>query len=166
LTEDQAKSIQQGLEKVRKQFADKVEAVFNVPGGQVDPQSVAELSKNVESEVRKAIGAGLEKGQLKRFHQIELQFQGIRALQNTEVVAALRLTDEQKDRAKALNQELNSKLQDLLPTGRDQAEAFQAQQKLRREAADRIPSILTPDQRKTWEELTGNPFELQRVRAP
>jgi hypothetical protein len=169
LTEDQTKSIQQALDTVRQQFADKVQAVFNVPGGQVDPTSVADLSKKVESEFRKAIGAVLNAGQVKRFHQIELQVQGIRALQNTEVVAALKLTAEQKDRAKTLNEELNSKLQDLLATGRDQAamvEAFQAQQKLRREAADRIPSLLTLEQQRRWEALTGKAFELEPVRVP
>jgi hypothetical protein len=174
LTEDQTKSIQQGLDKLQKRFADKVEAVFKPgPGEKVDPQSAAELSKKVESEVRKEIGAVLEPGQLKRFHQIELQQQGIRALQDKEVVAALKLTEEQKRRVKMLNDDLTSKIQKTMPEleafGRDRAktkaalaEGSQAQEKLFREAVEMIPSLLTPDQRKTWEELTGNPFKLDR----
>jgi len=42
----------------------------------------------------------------------------------------------------------------------------EAQKKLFKEAADKIPSILSPDQRKKWEEMTGEPFEFKTERTP
>jgi hypothetical protein len=34
------------------------------------------------------------------------------------------------------------------------------------EAAGKIPSLLTPEQRKKWKELRGEPFALWPARAP
>lgn len=172
LTEDQTKSIQQGLDKVQKQFGDKVGTVSKVgPGEKIDPESVSDIAKKVEPELRKSIGAVLEPGQLKRFHQIELQARGIGALQNKDVIKALNLTDDQKRRVKALAEELTSDTRKLFGSAivRDRAklrEIAQAQRKLFREAAGRIPSLLTADQRKIWEEMIGTPFDFEADHAP
>jgi hypothetical protein len=172
LTEEQTKSIRQAQDKVQKQFADQVEPVFKlVPGEKVDPKEAAELSKKVNLELRKAIGAVLEPGQLKRLGQIELQQQGLRAFENKEVALALQLTEEHKRRVKMLNGEFASKFQMTLPSpktlGRDRAamakavkKAKEEQEKLLREAGETIQSLLAPDQRKTWQELTGKPFQF------
>jgi len=42
----------------------------------------------------------------------------------------------------------------------DPAERQKAYQKLFMEAVEKIPSLLTPDQRKKWKELTGEPFAV------
>lgn len=178
LTDDQTKSIRQAQEKLQKQFADKVEAIFKPRDREkADPKDAAEISKKVNSELRKAIETALEPGQLKRLGQIELQQQGLRALENKEVALALKLTVEQKGRVKALIEDLESKLRKTMPSlgtfGRDRAglakaveKAKEEQVKLFREAVDMIPSLLTPDQRKTWEDLTGERFELGQELRP
>jgi uncharacterized protein (TIGR03067 family) len=165
LTEDQVIKLRQGVDDGQKRW-NKVEAGFKVGLGQkVDPQSRSEISQKVVSEFRKTLEDVLDAGQLKRLRQIEIQQQGIRALQNKEVVAALKLTEEQKGPIKTFNEELDSKLQDWMKTlGRDGPnEAVAAQQKMLREAADRIPALLTPEQRRRWEALTGKPFRPENL---
>jgi hypothetical protein len=188
LTEEQVKSFQDGLQKVQEKYREEIGKVTfggglpgaaavpgaappggrpgTAPGLGPDPEQIAELAKKVGAENNKAIAGVLKPEQAKRFTQIELQLQGIRALQSEEVVKALDLTADQKKKVKTLCEDLESNTK--FPEGvvRDPAEMrkiMEAQKKLFKEAA---PSLLTPDQRKKWEELTGAPFELEPAREP
>ena len=58
------------------------------PGSKPDLQKMAELVKKVVAENKKGIAEVLKPEQARRFKQIELQFQGIGALQNGDVVKA------------------------------------------------------------------------------
>jgi hypothetical protein len=174
LTEDQVKRIQDGLQKVQEKYREELGKVGGripgapaVPGagGGLDPEQFAALTKKVGEENQKVIAGILKPEQVKRLKQIEVQFQGVRALQSEEVVKALNLTDDQKRRHKALVEVfVNDSLKLVSQTPvRDRQKAYQ---KLFMETVEKIPSLLTPDQRKTWKELTGEPFDLWPVRAP
>jgi Spy/CpxP family protein refolding chaperone len=159
------KSIPEGLQKVQEKYPEEFGKVMpgavvpvEGPGSKPDLQKMAELVKKVVAENKKGIAEVLKPEQAHRFKQIELQLQGIGALQNGDVVKALALTDEQKRRVKALCEDLASatKFPDRAVPDRDELRKIvEAQKKLFKEAAEKIPSLLTPDQRKKWEELTG-----------
>jgi hypothetical protein len=188
LTEEQVKSIQDGLQKVQEKYREEIATVTfgggipgapavpgtapapgvpgTAPGAGPDPEQIAELAKKVGAENNKVIAGVLKPEQAKRFKQIELQLLGIRALQNGEVVKALDLAADQGRRVKALCEDLESNTKFPERIMHDPAEIrkiMEAQKKLFMEAA---PSLLTPDQRKKWEELTGAPFELEPARKP
>jgi hypothetical protein len=118
----------------------------------------------VREENQKVIAGVLKPEQVKRLKQIELQLQGVFALRSEELVKALDLTDDQKRQIKTLVADLENGGLNLVQT--DPAERQKAWRKLLKEAVEKIPSLLTPDQRKKWEELTGKPFELWPARAP
>ena len=158
------KSIHEGLQKVQEKYREEIEKARLMPApgapavpgaeGGLDPEQLAALTKKVREENQKVIAGVLKPEQVKRLKQIELQFQGVRALQSEEIVKALDLTDDQNRRGKTLVEDfVNDSLK--LP-----AERQKAYQKLFMEAADKIPSLLTPDQRKKWKEMTGEPFAL------
>jgi Spy/CpxP family protein refolding chaperone len=171
LTEEQRKRIQDGLEQVQEKYREEIGKVAGripgapaVPGagGGLDPEQFAALTKNVREENQKVIAGVLKPEQAKRLKQLELQFLGINIVESEEVVKALDLTADQKRQMKALVEDFFSDSGKLSSQPRrDPAETrklVEAHQKLFRDAVERIPSLLTPEQRKVWRELTGEPF--------
>ena len=166
LTAEQVKSVQDGLAKVQEKYREEISKVAGgtpggaaVPGGSgggLDPKQLAALTKNVREENQKVIAGILKPEQVKRLKQIELQFLGVNIVQNEEVVKALNLTADQKRQMNALVEEFYSDSGKLASSPAERRNMDQL--KLFREAIERIPSLLTPEQRKTWKELTGEPF--------
>ena len=111
----------------------------------------------------KAINSVLDEKQQKRLHQIVLQQQGIGALQQEDVQKALKLSDEQKEKIKDIQGDLQKEMQGLFQPG--EKPDFQAMQKkmegLRKEAMTNATKVLNDDQKKTFKDLTGEPLELK-----
>ena len=87
------------------------------------------------------------------------------AFSDEETAKELKLTDEQKDGIKKINEDMGAEIRGAFQgvDFQDQ-EARQAAQKkvqgIQKEAMDKITKMLTPEQKKTWKELTGEPFDL------
>jgi hypothetical protein len=168
LTAKQVKSIQDGLAKVQEINREQIEKARltpvpgapAVPGGGdgLAPEQLAALTKKVRDENQKVIAGVLKPEQVKRLKQIELQLQGVFVLRNEELVKALDLTDDQIRRGNTLVAELENSGLNLVHI--HPSERQKAYQKLFMEVVERIPSLLTPDQRKKWKELRGEPFAL------
>jgi Spy/CpxP family protein refolding chaperone len=164
LTGEQAEGVYAGLKKVQEKYRDEIAKLYAVPPG-LSQEEGRRLIKNVADENQKVVDAVLKPEQAKRLGQIDLQAQGIEALQRESVVKALGLTDEQTQKIKDVSKKLEEDMRVLpgLSRGRPDDPTVR---KLAKEAADQIPSILTPEQRKKWEEMTGKPFELYPERQP
>jgi RNA polymerase sigma factor (sigma-70 family) len=193
LTADQMKDLQAGLDKVRKKYDEQLEKIPVVrpgdprrPGAVAempDPKMVAELVNKTDAETKKLLAEVLTPKQLSRLKQIDLQLEGIRALHNQEVALALKLTDDQKGKVKKLFEDIShAAMAHALsvappdPSGVDQLNEtvretrnkalVEGWNKAFQEATGKIPSLLTPEQRRKWEAMTGAPFQLEPVDAP
>jgi hypothetical protein len=188
LTKDQVKNLEEGLRKVHEKY---FERYANVPAGRPgtdpapgaalgmrDPKIVAELVHKSNAETKKVLADVLKLEQASRLKQIELQLEGLRALQNQEVALALKLTDDQKGQVKKLFEGIAkaavSAVNSTPPDPREPIEAREARDKAGmdawhkafKEATEKIPSLLTPEQQRRWEAMTGAPFQLEPVDAP
>src|SRR5262249_19273431 len=104
----------------------------------------------------------LSADQLKRFKQIQLQQAGAGAFTQPDVQKALKLTDEQQEAIKTISEDAAKQRRDLTQgggRGQGNAEKMTA---IRKESLDRIQKLLTADQKKTWKDLTGDAFTIQR----
>ncbi|HEX4795333.1 MAG TPA: serine/threonine-protein kinase [Humisphaera sp.] len=136
----------------------------------------------MEAETERAIADILSPDQVDRLHQLARQWRGPTAFSDTDVVAALALTREQKDQIRLIQNEQPpqpapptrpstqtgtqpSDADRPPPRGPDQGQrggfrqvdfrAFNA------EKVARIVALLTPEQADRWQELIGAPFEGQ-----
>jgi hypothetical protein len=178
LTKDQVKSLEEGLGKVQEKYREesaKVRAGLpgtlptpGVPPTLADPKIVAVLEKKIDEENNKVLTEVLKPEQANRLKQIELQLQGIWAWQSKQVVEALKLAEDQKDQVKKIDAELDSALRELTADGRNPPtmKIYYAERKIHKEAAEKILSVLTPEQRRRWEAMIGAPFQLEPVQAP
>jgi Spy/CpxP family protein refolding chaperone len=134
----------------------------------------AEIQKDREKiaeEAKSVVDTTLTTDQKARLKQIGVQVLGVRAFTNEEVVAALKLTDDQKDKIKGIAEEYQKDARELGGGFRpgqsvDQeklAENQKKRRKLEREAVEKITTSLTPDQQAEWKKLIGEPFDTTKL---
>jgi len=127
------------------------------------PKKIAELDK--ESE--KIALAILKPEQAKRFHQIALQVLGARAFTRPDVVAALKLTDAQKEQVDEVLKGIVDQVKGLRGPGGTRSAVQKKMIELTKSGREKIIKTLTADQQAKWKELTGAPFKGEvRVGPP
>ncbi len=92
--------------------------------------------------------------QVDRLKQIQLQAEGPMALNNPDVVKALNLTDDQKEKFKTINEEAQTKNQEALQGLRGQ-EFRTKMQELNKDLMDKLLAVLTPDQTAQFDKMKG-----------
>src|SRR5205823_276295 len=98
----------------------------------------------------------LKPDQMKRFHELQYQQQGVlAAANNKELAGKLKLTDEQVSKVQKINEEYMADMRELRQGGGgppDQ-ETLKKMQAARKEAMTKATAVLTDEQKKTWEEM-------------
>jgi Spy/CpxP family protein refolding chaperone len=112
----------------------------------------------------KAVADILNPDQVKRIKQISLQQQGTMALASTEVASALKLTDEQKDKLRSIQQDMRASFGQRGQGGRPSEEDRKKLEEARKAASEKVMNLLTAEQKTKWKEMTGEPFtgEIRR----
>ncbi len=133
----------------------------------------ATLRKKTEAKLE----TSLEKDQLKRLGEIELQQQGIDGLASEPMVAALKLTKEQVEKIRSTVSTRDEEVRKLMGglrgrggpgagggtgSGGDFQEMREKTEKLRKEAGEKGLAVLSKEQREELDKLKGKPFELDR----
>jgi hypothetical protein len=172
LTEDQVTKAKGAADDVFKKHADDFKDIdFRSPEGR---EKMGTMMREVGKETLKAMDSVLNADQMKRFRQIMLQqsinMQGPAVFNDPEVQKDLKLTDEQKDKIKTINSDLGEDRAELFKEAQSDPakgrEAFQKMPGLNKEAMDKANKVLTTSQKKTLEELKGEPFEIKFERPP
>jgi Spy/CpxP family protein refolding chaperone len=171
------KSVQEELKLTEDQIT-KVTDLQKSQRGSFNFKDLKDLSK--EDRAKKAeertkatdtaLSSILNPPQLKRVKQISLQQRGMSALSDEAVATALSLTADQKEKVKALQEEMRTATSDLFKGGKGgfNEEARKKVEEARKSNNEKGEAILTADQKAKWKELAGEPFkgEITRGRRP
>jgi hypothetical protein len=95
--------------------------------------------------------------QCKRLKEISLQTAGLLCITKKSVAQELNLTKEQEHQAKQLQEELTSKIDQVMEAP-DKAGQGEKLAELREASNKKIAELLNPEQQKKWKELTGEAF--------
>jgi hypothetical protein len=134
--------------------------------GQDDDDQIARLKSQIKViEDRKELLKGLSAEQTKRLDQIDRQRMGLGAFSNEKIAKDLKISDDQKDKFKTINEELQKDTRELFQAGFG-ADTQKKIQSLREEALDKCVELLTADQRKQWKEMLGEKFDLAKLQTP
>ena len=126
-----------------------------------------ELMKPINESAMKTAHAFLKPEQVKRLHEISLQQQGATALTDAAVAKKLGVTEEQTTKVKSLLADMQSEAGEIMQSaGDDRAAAMQKVTALRKETNTKVMALMTEDQKKTWKEMTGEPFEVVQQPRP
>jgi hypothetical protein len=160
LDKDQVDKAKEAVQKVRDAHKDELAKLQDL-GQDERRQKGQELSRTISEESLKALGDVLKPEQVTRLKQIELQQAGDRAFTRTDVQTALKLTDDQKDQIKTITDDAAKQRSEIFQAGNAQGSRDKLTS-LRKETSDKIQAVLTDDQKKTWKDLTGEPFQIVR----
>ncbi len=124
----------------------------------------------------KDLAGVLKPEQVDRLKQIERQALGVQAFSDAETAAALKLTDSQKSKIKAITEEYQKDVREAGggfgggkgggKGGFDKekmAESAAKREKITKSALADIDEALTADQRKTWKDLTGEVIDRSKL---
>lgn len=121
--------------------------------------------EETEAKVKEQLEEVLFPEQMERLEQIEVQVMGIRALMDTRVAKELKLTDKQKeDLQKASDSsrdEMRSKMQEIFQSG-DREGIREKMEAAQKEIEKKLLDVLTTEQKKDFDEMKGEPFEMPR----
>jgi hypothetical protein len=163
LTDDQIKKIDETVKEVREKHQDEFQALRDASQEERREKGAA-LMRKVGEETHKALAGVLKPDQEKRFKQIELQVRGAQAFTDPDVQKQLKLTEDQQDKIKTINEDAQKEMRSAREGGGGPG-GFQKMAEIRKEAAEKSVSVLSADQKAQWKEMTGAPFEV-RFEAP
>jgi len=138
------KAMPSGLARQRQElFLD-----FHRLAPEVRERHFLELARASEA----AVTAILSPEHLDRLRQIALQRQGPSAFREADIVADLKLTPRQREQIRAIEAT-------TFPFGGPGGPQKKPREELMRSAMEQIKALLTPEQAKRWQAMTGKPFK-------
>jgi hypothetical protein len=168
--QDELKLSTESAEKLKK-AVDEINEKFKEDRQQarkdMDREKMQKIQHQVDEQVTKVLDDTLKPDQIKRLHQIHVQaveqMSGPAVFEMPHVAKELKLSAEQKARAKELEEEFQKNRAELFQgIGRDQEKRQEAMKKAREMAKECVDKVkLTDEQKQTWKELTGASFELR-----
>ncbi len=111
--------------------------------------------------VDKTVADTLKADQAKRLEELRLQQRGARAAFTDEKIAEkLKVTADQKDKAKAISDDARRAMGELFQPGtRPSEEALKKLAALNKSTNEKLAKLLTDEQKKEWAKMTGDPFK-------
>lgn len=173
LVDDQLQDIQKLQEELASQRGERPRVDFQNMSEEERRKFVEERQKEAaerEKATKAKVAEILLPMQMERLEQIRIQTQGIRALFDPEVVAKLNITEEQREKMRAVMEEsqesMRERMRELFQRGQQQQQDREAMReqftKIREELDNKVLAVLTADQKKKFEELKGEPFDMPR----
>jgi hypothetical protein len=120
------------------------------------------FQKTMQADIQKGLSEILKPEQTKRFNQIQTQTAGANAFATPRVEEALKLSDDQKGKIKAINDEVMESMRGLRDEFQNDREgAMKKMAEIRKSATQKAVDVLTSEQKTTWKDLTGEPYEVK-----
>jgi Spy/CpxP family protein refolding chaperone len=163
LTDDQKTKVTDAMAKLREQRQN---------AGQ-DFQSLSQderqkLMAQRRAEDDKALADVLNADQMKRYHQLQLQQQGLSSVAQDKALAdELKITDDQKTKIQTIADDQRNAMRELFQSaggGGDRQAMMQKMQDLRKQTDEKIAAVLTDDQKSKWKDMIGTPFTFPAFR--
>ena len=147
-----------GIEEVRKEIKMSEEQLEKVR------DAMSELEKEIAELRAKKLAEVLEPSQKERLDQIVMQQQPmLTALQDEQIAEKLKMKADQVEEIKAIGESYQRDVRELFSErGGDFRERMEKAQALRQEAEEKAGDVLTSTQKKNWDKMVGEKFEMPR----
>ena len=154
LVEDQVQRIRELQQEMQKKTGEIFRSSAQLGSGGDMGQIMREAQKVIREQTEQKLAQILLPHQMKRMKQLKVQLllrnQGARALTGDEMAAALNITDEQKAELAEKQREAQEALQKKIQKLREQMQR------------DVMEDVLTPQQLKKLEQLSGDKYDVQK----
>jgi len=128
-------------------------------------ERMVQAGRESDREIKEAVKDVLKPEQRKRLDQIVWQRQGLMAFTDPAVATKMNLNEDQKSKIRAIGEEARGSFGgggfNKDATTEERAEALRKMQATQKQSMEKAMAVLTDEQKKTWKELTGEPFEVR-----
>jgi Spy/CpxP family protein refolding chaperone len=131
-------------------------------------EKLLELIKLVTDDTAKSLADVLSPAQVRRLKQIKWQNDGLRAFSEDDVNEHLKLTEEQREKIRTINEQARQEFAAIFQGdsgaaggGNGYQDGMKRITALRKETLAKGVAILTPAQKQTWKDLIGNPYDVK-----
>lgn len=133
-------------------------------------ERMAEIRQDLEKEFTPKLEKIVGEAGIKRLREIELQMMGGRALGTPRVQEALKITASQREELASLTRASMERTREAMAAAREQgggdfAAMREAMQKINEEVNKEMMAVLTDEQKKAMEGLTGKAVNVEAIRA-
>lgn len=134
------------------------------PGVRKELNLTDEQAAKIPDALLKALEGVLDKDQMKRLRQIELQQRGPRAFAEAKVQETLKFTEDQKDKVKTILDEIGMEMREIFKAakGGDFKGIREKTETLQKEASEKLTGVLSAEQKRAWKQLLGEEFKMER----
>jgi hypothetical protein len=171
LSDEQRKALTQLADQMRSDAMEIMSGLQDL-SPEEQKEHMPELMKLISEkgqEIQQKIDKVLDKKQLARMKELSLQSRGAGALEDTEVLAALKISDEQKKELIDVREEGNKRMEEVMQSlrsgGGDAGNIRQKMGAMRKELGDKALAVLTDAQREQFEKMKGAKFEFPPQRG-
>lgn len=175
VTDEQKEKLTEALKPINEKRREMTQGFDFRNASEEERKEMREKQAKLGEETKKAVEGVLKPEQFKRLKQISYQMMSVNAFNDKDVQAELKMTDEQKEKVKAVVDEYNKDTGEMRraamqAAGGDREEMqkqFAEIQKktsaLAKEAQEKIEEKLTDDQKKAWKDLVGEKVDTAKI---
>ncbi len=161
LDDKQAEKSKSLEEKMNAEMVEKFQGL-----GDLEPQErrgkMMEIMHENGTATLKAAGEFLKPEQITRLKQIAHQVRGAQNFSDPDVIKKLKLTDEQKTAMGEIQQESMQERRAIFEEAQGDREVMMKKMgELNKKILEKSEAKLNDEQKKTWKEMTGTPFEIK-----
>ncbi len=173
ISEEQKKSLSELSDQLRSDALEIFSSLQDLTPEE-QKEHMPELMKMIGekgSAMQEKIDKMLDDKQKARLKELSLQSRGATALEDDEVIAALKITDEQKQKLADIREEGNKLIEQAMQAlrggggGGDAGEARRKMGAMRKELTEKALAVLTPEQTKQLDKLKGAKFDFPPQRG-
>jgi len=152
--------------KAREKMTAARESLQSLEGEERD-KKMRELMAESNADTHKAVKDFMKPEQMKRFYQIVHQAQGAQAFTDEHVQKHLKITATQKSEIEGIVQASGQEGRKIFQENQGDAEGIRTKfTELRKETLAKVESKLTDEQKASYKELLGAPFEVKYEPRP
>jgi hypothetical protein len=130
--------------------------------GEEQAKKRRELTAEINSDTHKAVKEFMKPEQVKRLYQITHQVQGAQAFTDEHVQKHLKLTDTQKSDIEGIVTASGAEMRKIFQENQGDAEGIRTKMtELRKETLTKVEAKLTDEQKASYKEMLGAPFEVK-----
>jgi Spy/CpxP family protein refolding chaperone len=166
LTDEQRDKFRHIVKEVHDKYQPEIQKARAARDNKKLLQVTLESTQATTDKVNKAIPDVLKPEQAKRLRQIEIQVNALIFLNKPDIQKKLDMKDKQKEEIARIGDGLKSDLAEVVKDAANgpllkALEAARKAKSLSEEATRKALATLSSEQQKTWNEMTGDKFELK-----
>ncbi len=171
LTDEETAKVKEVVEKLRGEMREQFQALEQVENRDERRAKLTQFSDELDEKLRDQLRDVVSREKMMRLYQIRMQYRpAVDSLTSRFLADRLKLTDEQKTKLEEIKKDMQAKQSELFAKMREasennRSELFQQMRDLSTESDAKALGVLTDEQKKSFEEMKGEKFELQMERG-